>query len=71
LFDHHGKNLQLSRVKKYNMSTHYAACNYYITLVAMDPARSKLLNFQTKVDEERFGKFILKFPIARPRGKIT
>ncbi|CAD5333671.1 unnamed protein product [Arabidopsis thaliana] len=47
------KNLQLSRVKKYNMSTHYAACNYYITLVAMDPARSKLLNFQTKVDEER------------------
>jgi len=53
------------------MSTHYAACNYYITLVAMDPARSKLLNFQTKVDEERFGKFILKFPIARPRGKIT
>ncbi|VYS68955.1 unnamed protein product [Arabidopsis thaliana] len=44
--------LKLSRVKKYNMSTHYAACNYYITLVAMDPARSKLLNFQTKVDEE-------------------
>ncbi|XP_002870599.2 LOW QUALITY PROTEIN: UPF0725 protein At3g57210 [Arabidopsis lyrata subsp. lyrata] len=66
-----GKNLQLNRVKKYNMSTHSAACNYYITLVAMDPARSKLLNFQTKVGEERFGKFILTSDIARPRGENT
>ncbi|EOA17157.1 hypothetical protein CARUB_v10005425mg [Capsella rubella] len=66
-----GKNLQFSHVKKYNMTTAAAACSYYITLVAKDLDSSKLLYFQTRVNEESFCKLILSCDIARPRGTNT
>ncbi|XP_019087705.1 PREDICTED: UPF0725 protein At3g57210-like [Camelina sativa] len=64
-----GTNLQFRHVKKYQRTTGSTACsNYYITLVAKDPATRKLLYFHTKIDEECYCKFILTCDIARPRG---
>ncbi|EOA18283.1 hypothetical protein CARUB_v10006782mg, partial [Capsella rubella] len=62
-----GTNLEFRRVKKYNRTTVTAACSYYITLAAKDPARSKPLTFQTRVNEVCFGKLSLTSDIARPR----
>ncbi|CAA7027896.1 unnamed protein product [Microthlaspi erraticum] len=63
-----GKNMQLSFVKKFNYDAGSAASCYYITLVAKDPDECKDQNFQTSVDEDRFGKFDLASYIARPLG---
>ncbi|CAH8391320.1 unnamed protein product [Eruca vesicaria subsp. sativa] len=63
-----GKNLQLSSVRKYNESMGSAASSYYITLVAIDPATQLLQTFQTRVDELRYGEFVLDCSIARPLG---
>lgn len=66
MIDHQGTNLDISHVKRYNMTLTLAA-SYYITLVAMDPSSGKLVHFQTNVNEECCGKFALTSFIARPR----
>uniref|UniRef100_A0A1J3HGC5 UPF0725 protein n=2 Tax=Noccaea caerulescens TaxID=107243 RepID=A0A1J3HGC5_NOCCA len=65
-----GTNLELISVKKYNKSTWSAACLYYITLEAMDPATNSPLTFQTKVQELKYGQMDLTCGIARPLGDI-
>ncbi|CAL9231090.1 unnamed protein product [Arabidopsis halleri] len=69
-----GTKFELSRVKKYVMSTGSAASSYYITLDAIDPAAAAaaagaLVTFQTKVSEHSFRKFILDCHIAKVRGE--
>ncbi|CAA7040112.1 unnamed protein product [Microthlaspi erraticum] len=63
-----GKNLELISVTKYNQTTFSAACGYYITLEAMDPATNSPLTFQTRVQELQSGKLVLLCAIARPLG---
>ncbi|VVA97845.1 unnamed protein product [Arabis nemorensis] len=65
-----GTNYKLNRVKRYNQSTGPAASSYFITLVAHDPAAaaSRRQTFQTRVNEQCYGKLNLTCSIARPRG---
>ncbi|VVB09420.1 unnamed protein product [Arabis nemorensis] len=62
-----GRNRKLVRVEKYNKTTHLAAGFYFITLVAKDAATDVHKTFQTRVDEEALGQFMLTCHIARLR----
>ncbi|KAJ0248838.1 hypothetical protein HA466_0158820 [Hirschfeldia incana] len=64
-----GKNLQLSRVKKYNKTSCTHIDTYYITLEAEDPDCGSLQIFQTEVNERRYRKFALACPVARVLGE--
>ncbi|KAG7647441.1 Protein MS5 [Arabidopsis thaliana x Arabidopsis arenosa] len=63
------ENLQLSSVKKYNQSTHSAACSYHITLDTI--GLTALQPFETSLYEISSGKLALSCRIARPLGETT
>lgn len=67
-----GKDLQLSSVKRYNMTSGAVVFrSYYITLEANDPANdpATLQTFEVRVNEQSCNYLILKCSVARLRGE--
>ncbi|XP_010427759.1 PREDICTED: UPF0725 protein At1g02770-like [Camelina sativa] len=66
-----GTNLQLVDVKRYNKTVGSPAGSFYITLYATDPSTGNCLTFQTAVNVECCGEFVLTSYVAGPRGTVT